>query len=139
MSDRQAAALDKAGAFFAFSTKQFDEQKKPDIVYMNGPAGMICPKDTIFALLTELETIYTDSIKQDIEENGLNAIIRRELNNHEAYYTNDIESTAQALTEYPITRADILAVFKNKNHEIDMRCPRCGSLTAWRESCTNCA
>jgi hypothetical protein len=115
MNERQTASLDKAGAFFAFSTKQFDEQKKPDTVYVNGPAGMICPKDTLSTLVTELDTIYRESIAQDIAENGLNAIIRRELNNHEAYYTRDIETTVAALTDYPVTVDDIRAVFYNKN------------------------
>lgn len=118
MNDRQTKAFDKAGAFFAFSTKQFDEQKKPDTVYVNGPAGMICPKDTLDTLITELDTIYKDSIAQDISENGLSAIILRELNNHEAYYTNDIENTANALSEYHITVEDIRKVFKNKNYEV---------------------
>lgn len=118
MNDRQTAALDKAGAFFAFSNKQFDEQKKPDVRYVSAGMGMICPKDTLQTLIAELDTIYTESVAQDIAENGLNAIIRRELNNHEAYYTRDLESTADALSAYPVTLEDIRAVFNNQNHEI---------------------
>ncbi len=118
MNDRQTVALGKAGAFFAFSDKQFDEQKKPDVKYVSAGMGMICPKENVATLMTELDAIYKESIQQDIAENGLNAIIRRELNNHEAYYTNDIESTVSALSEYPVTVDDILAVFRNKNHEV---------------------
>lgn len=118
MNDRQTQAIDKAGAFFAFSTKQFDEQKKPDIKYVSTPMGMICPKDTLDTLIMELDMIYRESIEQDIAENGLNAIVRRELSNHEAYYTGDIESTSSALKDYPVTADDILKVFRNKNYQI---------------------
>ena len=120
MSARQTVALDKAGAFFAFSQEQYKEKAKPNVTYVNGPAGMICPKDTIATLLKELDTIYKESIKQDIEENGAKAIIIRELNNHEAYYTRDIESTVDALSDYPypITIENIQKVFKNKNYDI---------------------
>lgn len=119
MNEKQTIALEKAGAFFAFSQKQFDEQKKPNTVYVNGPAGMIVPKDTVHVLLDELDTIYKESIAQDIAENGLRDIIIRELNNHEAYYTGDIESTVEALADYPVTVDDIQKVYRNKNHEIE--------------------
>jgi hypothetical protein len=79
MEAKQTQALRKAGAFFAFSESQFEEGKdknRPRKDYTNGPAGMICPKDTIKVLLAELDTIYQDSIKEDIAENGLEAIIR---------------------------------------------------------------
>lgn len=119
MEARQTAAFDKAGAFFAFSAKQFDEAKKPDVKYVNAGAGMICPSDTLQTLITELDTIYKESIAQDIAENGLTGIIRRELSNHEAYYTRDLESTSAALSEYPVTLDDIRAVFNNQNHIIN--------------------
>ena len=119
MEARQTVALDKAGAFFAFSKKQFEEKKVEGVKYVNLNMGMICPKDNAVTLLKELDTIYRESIVQDIEENGLNAIIRRELNNHEAYYTGDIESTVDALSDYPVNQDDILAVFRNKNHEVE--------------------
>jgi hypothetical protein len=120
MSERQTIALEKAGAFFAFSKAQYEEKAQPNTTYVNGPAGMICRKDSIDTLIEELKTIYEESIQQDIQENGLNAIIRRELNNHEAYYTDDIESTAEALKDYPVTDDDILAVYRNKNHVLEV-------------------
>lgn len=117
MSARQTDALNRAGAFFAFSKYQFDEAKKPGIIYVNGPAGMICPKDTIETLTTELNEIYHSSIKQDLEENGKHNVILRELNNHECFYTNDIDDCVDKLSDYPgITRDDVRAVFKNKTN-----------------------
>ena len=121
MERKQTEALDKAGAFFAFSDKQFDEQKDPSrqrTDYTNAGMGMICPKDTIKTLLTELDTIYKNSIEQDIAENGLEAIIRRELDNHEASYTGSTEDTERALADYPVTADDIKKVFHNKNYKL---------------------
>lgn len=123
MNERQSALFEETGAFFAFSQKQFDEQKKPGVKYVNCGMGMLCPKDSAKALFAGLDAIYKASIQQDIEENGLNRIIIRELNNHEAYYTGSIEDTARALKDYPVTEADILAVYKNKNHELEQIVP----------------
>lgn len=115
MSERQTKALDKAGAFFAFSKSQFEEQKVEGVKYMNGPAGMICPVDTYSVLADELNKIYQSSIKQDIEENGLTNIVIRELNNYECYYSGDIEDAVDALKDYPISYNDVQTVYKNKN------------------------
>ncbi len=115
MQERQSKAFDKAGAFFAFSREQFNEQKKEGVTYVNLNMGMLCPKENAGALVTELDTIYRECIAEDIAENGLNAIIRRELNNHEAYYTRDLQSTQDALEDYPVTADDIRRVFNNQN------------------------
>ncbi len=115
MQERQSKAFDKAGAFFAFSREQFNEHKKEGVTYVNMNMGMICPKENADTLVTELDTIYRECIAQDIEENGLNAIIRRELNNHEAYYSRDLQSTQDALTDYPVTADDVRRVFNNQN------------------------
>jgi hypothetical protein len=119
MQERQTAAFDKAGAFFAFSREQFDKSKVEGVKYVNLDMGLICPKENAATLLKELDDIYRESIQQDIAENGLNAIIQRELSNHEAYYTRNIDSTVDALADYPVTFDDIMKVFKNKNHEVE--------------------
>jgi len=124
MEDRQTKAFEKAGSFFAFGDKQFKEAKekhnytdKNQLVSLG--VGMICPKDTAEDLLKELETIYKESIAQDIAENGIENCIKRELNNHEAYYTRDTESTAEALSDYPnATAENIGKIFRNKNYKI---------------------
>jgi hypothetical protein len=118
MNEKQTQALRKAGAFFAFSNSQFDEQKKDGVQYVSGVAGLICPKDTIKNLMTELDNIYTEAIKQDIAENGLENIIKRELNNHEASYTGSTEDTERALADYPVTADDINKIFHNKNYKL---------------------
>ena len=99
----------KTGAFFAFSTKQFDEKKQPDIKYVVCGSGLIAPKENVTALMDGLETIHTDGIAQDIAENGKPAIIQRELGNHEAQITGDISDTIDSLDGYGITKDEVRA------------------------------
>ena len=123
IQERQSACFKKHGAFFAFSDKQFNEAKDPNIPldqYCNGPFGMIMPKDNAKAFGKEINQIIADGMKEDIELHGVNAVIVRELNNHEAYYTGDISSTVEALYGYPgIDRELIANVFKNKSYDPD--------------------
>ena len=112
-------ALRKAGAFFAFSDKQFEEQAGGRDMkdYCNMGMGLICPKDTAKELAKDLDETIQAGIKQDIEENGPEAIIRRELYNHEAFYTGDIESTAEKLAGYNIERSKILEIFNEERND----------------------
>lgn len=118
INDGQTKAFDKAGAFFAFSNEQFDKAKKEGIRYTNIYAGLVCPVDTAETLLLELAEVHKAGIEQDIAENGLENIIKRELSNHEAYYTGDISSTVEVLEPYDLTREQIYKVFKNKNAKV---------------------
>ena len=45
IEEAQTKAFEKAGAFFAFSDKQFEEQKKEGVRYSYMGAGLICPKE----------------------------------------------------------------------------------------------
>jgi len=114
MTDRQTIAFDEAGAFFAFGNEQFNKAKVEGVEYTQLMGGLICPLDKAKQLLLTLCEIHTDSIAQDIAENGLVKIIKRELNNHEAYYTGDTTDTAEALDAYMITPSQVQAVFRNK-------------------------
>ena len=112
-TDQKATkAFDKAGAFFAFSKKQFDEEKKENVNYMNLGSGLICPEENAISLTAEVEAIVKNGIEQDMAENGAKAIIHRELANHEAQISMSITDTVEALEEYPITREDVNAEWK---------------------------
>lgn len=108
--------LTKYGAFFAFSGKQFDEAKKEGVKYTNMGAGLICPSEHVQDFMTGLENNHANGIKQDIAENGKEAIIRRELANHEAYYTYEIDDTVDSLAGYDITREEVQEVFNKHVH-----------------------
>lgn len=100
MEDRQTALFNETGSFFAFSMKQFNEAKKEGINYIPLGAGLICPEDTAIKLIEGLDTIYKESIAQDIKENGAEAIIAREIFNHECHYTGDYEPMREKLADY---------------------------------------
>lgn len=108
-------ALKNAGALFAFNDKQLNEQKKEDIKYITIGLGLVCPEHNAKDLIKKLGDITKDGITQDILENGTEGIIKRELSNHEVYYTGDISSVVDALAGYEgITKETILEVYKKK-------------------------
>lgn len=105
---QQTELFNRLGAFFAFSNEQFNEAKKPNTKYVNCGAGLICPKENTAELMKELADIYEKAIQQDLDENGKEAIILRELYNHECFYTGDITACVEKLEHYPgITPEDI--------------------------------
>ena len=107
-----SAVLEKHGAYFAFSKKQFEEKQVEGVKYVTDGSGMVCPKENYEQLVKEMLEIYEEGVKQDIAENGLTAIVKRELANYECYYTNDIEDAVDALESYGITHEQVLTVFK---------------------------
>lgn len=111
-------ALENAGAFWAFGQSQFDEQKKPGVVYVNCGAGLVCPKANAGELLKRLKRIGSAAIKRDLKENGAQKIILRELSNHECGYTGDISPVVANLADYGITEDEIKTVYREHRHEI---------------------
>jgi len=105
-------AFEKHGAFFAFSKSQFDEKKVEGVKYVSDGTGMIAPKENYKELYEEIEEIHRNGIKQDIEENGIESIIKRELSNYECYYTGEIEDAVDALEDYGITYEQVKNVYK---------------------------
>ncbi|MEZ9004892.1 hypothetical protein AB6E26_19625 [Vibrio splendidus] len=113
VQDKQTLAFNEAGAFFAFSTKQFDEAKKEGVKYASLGMGLICPVDNAKQFMTRLDSIAQEGIAEDIEENGKKAIIRRELFNHECFYTNDICDCVESLEGYGISYDEVYEVFNH--------------------------
>ena len=105
-------AFKKYGAFFAFSKTQFEEEKVEGVNYVSNGTGMIVPKNNYKALMEEMDEIHRNGIKQDIEENGIEKIIKRELANYECDYTGEIEDAVEALEDYGITYEQVLNVFR---------------------------
>ena len=107
MNNKQTEAFTKYGAFFAFSDKQFDEKKIEGVKYASMGAGMIAPNENTKQLSKALKDIYDDAIQQDITENGVKAIIHRELGNHECQITMDYDDVIDKLKPYRITKEQI--------------------------------
>jgi len=106
-SENQTKLLNDNGAFFAFGEKQLDEQTQEGVSYVSLGMGLIAPKENASKILKGLESIIAEGIQQDISDNGIKAIIHRELANYEAQITNDISTTLEALEDYGITRAQV--------------------------------
>ena len=120
VQDAQTVLFDKTKTFFAFSNDQFNEGKTEGIEkYTSCGAGMYCPSVNVKELIAGLDAIQESGIKQDIIDNGINGIIKRELANHEAYYTYDIDDTVESLEQYKITREQVQAVFNIEKHLVD--------------------
>ncbi len=93
--------LQKHKAFFAFSGKQFQEKKVDGVRYTHiEAAGLFCPTNTVEELVKEMEANYDIAVKQDIKENGIENIVKRELGNHETTYTGDLEHIWEVLNPY---------------------------------------
>lgn len=114
IQDAQTELLNRLGGFFAFSQSQLDEQKKEGVEYASASFGLIAPKDNMKELLEGLENIYKLGIEKDKAENGIENIIKRELSNHEAYYTMSINATFNAISDYGVTREQVLEIFNKE-------------------------
>ena len=108
---KQTKLWNDNGAFFAFGDKQLDEKKQEGVAYVSLGMGLIAPKENASKIIEGLESIYTEGIQQDISDNGIKAIIHRELANHEAQIAGDISDTVEALEFYGITRAQVRAEY----------------------------
>tara|TARA_R110000803_G_scaffold205707_2_gene272573 strand:+ start:94 stop:480 length:387 start_codon:yes stop_codon:yes gene_type:complete len=112
MEEKQTALFNKTGTIFAFSDKQFEEQKVKGKQYSRLAQGMVTEKGNEIEVIEGLDKIYRDSVKQDMKENGKDKVILRELLNHEAFYVGNIEETIHKLEDYPITEDDISQIFQ---------------------------
>ena len=116
--EAQTALFKELGVFFAFSDKHFEEKKKPLTLYMNMGQGMVAPIVNADEVRRRLSEIYQAGIAADLAENGKEAIIRRELNNYECGYSQDITPCVDALVDYDITEEEIMTQFREatKDH-----------------------
>ncbi|HPS31408.1 MAG TPA: hypothetical protein PLZ43_14230 [bacterium] len=103
----QTELFNRTGAFFAFSTEQFNEKAKEGIKYANCGHGLICPKDKVDELIEGLESINKKGIELDLQENGKEKIIRRELANYETQISGEWKDVAKILKKYGITEEEV--------------------------------
>lgn len=115
IEEEQSKAFKDHYAFFAFSQSQLTERQLLCIKqYVSIGAGLIAPKCMALPLINKLAEITAKGIQQDISDNGIVAIVRRELDNHEYSYTMDTTDTIEALSEYPVTAEQIERIARNK-------------------------
>ena len=117
MEEKQTALFEELGVFFAFSGEQFSKAKVEGVKYANMGNGMFAPVDNAIAVIERMDKIHQDALKQDMEENGKDGIILRELYNHEAFHTGDISSTVDVLEFYKDITKDEIRIVYNNNYE----------------------
>jgi hypothetical protein len=97
--------------FFAFGQKQLDEQIQKDIKYSRVGGGLIMPTSNIKAFERDFQNEMKRAVAEDFATHGKKNIIWRELANHEAQISCEIDDTLDALENHNITREDIQAEF----------------------------
>lgn len=116
LSHYTEAAMDELfnnlGIIVAFSNKQFQEKKVEGVTYINAGSGIIVPKDNLKAFNEGMDSVVSDGIKKDLDENGKDAIIQRELANYECHISCDFEDAYDALKDYGITHDEVAAGYK---------------------------
>lgn len=113
---RTSAAIKANGVFFAFSNEQFEEGKTPlkeGEKYVSIGMGGYMPKGNIAQWRKDLDEIDAWFKAKTAPEKIRRDYIAYELNNHEAYYTGDIEDTVEALGE-DYTNEEVWKVFQEE-------------------------
>lgn len=110
---RQAQLFEEFGVFFAFGKKQFEEQRKEGVEYCTVfGAGDCVPKLQAEEFVRRLALAHKEAREQALSEMGIEAIIRYQLNNHEATYTRCIDDALEALKGYSVTRDQVMSVYR---------------------------
>ena len=100
MGQAQDECFIKHGAFFSFSDSQFKTKAFKCVRYASLGMGLYAPAVNAVQLREDLKSIYESAIETDLKENGIEGVIKRELDNHEYSYTNDLHDTIEALSSY---------------------------------------
>lgn len=114
--------LKQCGGFFAFSQAQFDRNAVEGAKYTNLGGGLILRSDSVEQYQREYPAIIEKGIEQDLQDNGKDGVIRRELFNYECFYTGDISDCVDALDGYGITRAEIITAYNTIRTTEDVDC-----------------
>lgn len=110
IKEEQTELFKKYGVFFAYSSKQFDEATKdfPEgTEYVSVGVGTFLPRENVDEFASAHSMLVHKGIAKDLEENGKDAIIRRELANYECQLTGDLSEVAEVLEDYGITLDEI--------------------------------
>jgi len=112
LKESQAQVMDAHGAFYAFNEKQFNESKKPDTEYVSMGGGLLCDKTHVKTFVPAMNNAIDTAVKADIKENGIDAIIQRELANHECQIVMSYADALPALEGYGVTEQQVADGYK---------------------------
>lgn len=122
LSDTQKAQekiFEECGVFFAFNKAQFDEGVKKvgasaDNKITQISSGIFVLSNYLDIFQKKMTTLRAEGLKQDIEENGKENIIHRELANYETQITGNLREVVEALEDYGISEDEIRSYFRQK-------------------------
>ncbi len=113
IQDKQTKLFNELGVFFAFSNKQFDEQKQDGVEYCTVLGSGDCvPKQNASEFAKRLAAIHSEGREKELAEKGIDKIIEEQLVNHECFYTGDITDAVEALAGYEVTHDQVLTIYK---------------------------
>jgi len=110
-SEKYTEVLKSNNIFFAFSDKQFEENKTPlkeGEKYARLFGGGFIPSYNVESYKKQSEDLNTWFLNSVKENNLIESHILYELNNHEAFYTYDIEQASNSL---PYSKEEVQKVF----------------------------
>jgi hypothetical protein len=111
LESAMSAIYKKHGVFFAFSKKQFNEQKEEGVEYSSLGSGLIAPKESAEEFQKELIAALDNYHQTRLEVEGKDKIIMDELFNHECQIVSCYDDIIDLMGSYGITEEDILKVW----------------------------
>ena len=75
------------------------------------PYNLFVPSKFVEDYLKEFDQVFNQDVKKDLEENGIDKIIIRELYNYECFYTGDIDDALSALKPYEVTTDQVQKLY----------------------------
>lgn len=100
--DKQTEMFNRYGVIFAFSDKQFEQQRKQGMEYISAGCGMLVPQDNEDLVFAELEALRQRKGEEMRSNVPREQYIFDALNNYECFWTGDVDNALEdALNYYP--------------------------------------
>jgi len=106
-ADEQTKILDDNGAFFAFSSEQWELANDISQKYKSLGAGLYCPEKNVDSLTKQLNESNKLKIKWELDNNPIKDIIWYAFANYECQINGDTSDALEALKDYGVTNATI--------------------------------
>lgn len=118
VQEKQTELFNELGVFFAFSSKQFEEQRQAGVEYCSVlSAGDCVPRENAKEFSKRLSAIHKTGREKELAEKGIDKIIEEQLTNHECFYTGDIQDAIDSLDGYGVTYEQVDSIYRKVAHK----------------------
>ena len=118
--EKQTELFNELGVFFAFGTKQYEDQKQEGIEYCTVlGAGDCVPTENAKVFAERLSLIHKEGREKELAEKGIDKIIEEELVNQECFYTGEIQDTVDALEHYQVSFDQVQSIYRKVQSKYD--------------------